>query len=495
MSVADLIRSAVASLFQHKLRSLLALMGVTLGALLLFSSLASGLGVLNAVNERLSAGDRLVEIQVFSGTKSDPITVEAARKAGITQKMSDQRRLRLAEALGVGKPEYVPMNLAAAETLTKIAHVREAWAGIQFSCTAELNADGHSPAWVMARAGALPTAQADLSSVIIAGRDLKADETNVAIVSETFLYQCGLQSDDEMESAIGSTIRLSNRNDQLEKLSSVAQQMRREPEKPIQGPDGRNYKWDFVQAQLPLLSQKLARRLSPIKIVGVYRSATFDQTRLNPRLSVTKHRNVLITHPTTTDCFRRLGLENHTLHAFVLADSPENVKSVEEALNETGFNTQSFSELAVQIRTAVLLITAIITTIACGALFISAIGITNTMIMNVLERRNEIAIMKAIGARDRDINRMFLLEGLLIGIIGGTIGALLGWTLSQICGKYIQQMLEKRLDEPFGSEVFSYPLWLVVGTPLIAAAVTTLATFIPARRAARLDPVAALREL
>ena len=179
----------------------------------------------------------------------------------------------------------------------------------------------------------------------------------------------------------------------------------------------------------------------------------------------------------------------------MLADSPENVKSVEEALNETGFNTQSFSELAVQIRTAVLLITAIITTIACGALFISAIGITNTMIMNVLERRNEIAIMKAIGARDRDINRMFLLEGLLIGIIGGTIGALLGWTLSQICGKYIQQMLEKRLDEPFGSEVFSYPLWLVVGTPLIAAAVTTLATFIPARRAARLDPVAALREL
>ena len=142
-------------------------MGVTLGALLLFSSLASGLGVLNAVNERLSAGDRLVEIQVFSGTKSDPITVEAARKAGITQKMSDQRRLRLAEALGVGKPEYVPMNLAAAETLTKIAHVREAWAGIQFSCTAELNADGHSPAWVMARAGALPTAQADLSLIHI----------------------------------------------------------------------------------------------------------------------------------------------------------------------------------------------------------------------------------------------------------------------------------------------------------------------------------------
>ncbi|NND97593.1 MAG: FtsX-like permease family protein, partial [Pirellulaceae bacterium] len=143
----------------------------------------------------------------------------------------------------------------------------------------------------------------------------------------------------------------------------------------------------------------------------------------------------------------------------------------------------------------VLLITALITAIAAGALFISALGITNTMIMNVLERRREIAIMKAIGARDRDVHRMFMVEGMLIGVLGGLSGLLLGLGITRICGDAIRGQLERQLDEPLGADVFSYPLWLVIGTPVIAAIVTTLATSVPARRAARIDPATVLRGL
>ena len=117
------------------------------------------------------------------------------------------------------------------------------------------------------------------------------------------------------------------------------------------------------------------------------------------------------------------------------------------------------------------------------------------MIMNVLERRREISIMKSIGAKDSDVNRMFLLEGALLGVLGGLLGLVLGYMLSQLTADYIREFLERRLNEPMGDQIFAYPLWLIVGTPILATLVTTIATVVPARRAAKVDPVATLRAL
>jgi putative ABC transport system permease protein len=63
-------------------------------------------------------------------------------------------------------------------------------------------------------------------------------------------------------------------------------------------------------------------------------------------------------------------------------------------------------------------------------LLVAAIGITNTMIMSVLERTHEIGIMKALGARDRHIQLIFLVEGMVLGIAGSGLGLALGWLAS-----------------------------------------------------------------
>jgi putative ABC transport system permease protein len=181
--------------------------------------------------------------------------------------------------------------------------------------------------------------------------------------------------------------------------------------------------------------------------------------------------------------------------AVVLAKSAKAVPEIESQIVELGYATRSLAEIATQIQTAVLLITFIITAIAAGALLISAIGITNTMVMNVLERRKDIAVMKAIGARDRDLRRMFLIEGFLMGLVGGTLGLLLGLLFSELCGQWIHRQLEERLNEPLGESVFAYPWWLIVGTPLLASIVTMLASYLPASRAAKIDPAQILRGL
>ena len=501
MKFGDLVSTAFASLLQHKLRSSLALLGVTLGSLLLFSSLAGGLGVLNAVNQRLSVGNRLVEIQVYGGHKTKTVTADAARDAGITQKMSEQRRLRIAQAMGVGGREPVPVNLETIGALQAVQDVESAWARIGLQATARIRSERGEPTalhqhdrWVHAVSSARPPIEQDLSAIIVAGRDAVVGKDE-ALVSELLLYQCGFRREQDVAKAIGLQIYLIPRTPSLENLFLLSQKLRRSPETNVMDASNQKVTFADVDQQLRKLEQSQSMPSRPLKIVGVFRVPTDDEVSLNPGVSPARNSNILMPYSAACYYLKELGQGKRNLNAVVHAKSAERVKAVESALQASGYQTRSLSDIALRIRTGVLLITAIITLIAGGALFISAIGIANTMIMNVMERRGDIAIMKSIGAKDRDINAMFLVEGTLIGVIGGVAGLVVGWSLTRLCGSYIRQMLEEKLSEPLGADVFSYPAWLVICTPLVAAIVTMIATLVPARRAAKLDPVSALREL
>ena len=102
--------------------------------------------------------------------------------------------------------------------------------------------------------------------------------------------------------------------------------------------------------------------------------------------------------------------------------------------------------------------------------------------------------MKAVGAKDRHILVMFLVEGAMIGLLGGWLGVLVGWVVSFPGDNVALRLIrEQEPNMPQPETVFRYPLWLVVGAPVLAIVVTTLAGILPARRAARIEPVVALR--
>ena len=179
----------------------------------------------------------------------------------------------------------------------------------------------------------------------------------------------------------------------------------------------------------------------------------------------------------------------------MLVDHEDHVAAVSKAVSGLGLRTFSLVEFIVQVKRNVRLISFGVSMAAVAALFIAALGIANTMVMSVLERTHEIGVMKAIGARDRDVLRLFLIEGALIGLRGGLVGLLVGWL-----AKFPGNMIARRFIEQAPGQapvvapsVFVFPVWLVVGIPLLTGLIATLAAIYPARRAARMSPIDSLR--
>jgi ABC-type antimicrobial peptide transport system permease subunit len=125
------------------------------------------------------------------------------------------------------------------------------------------------------------------------------------------------------------------------------------------------------------------------------------------------------------------------------------------------------------------------------ALAVASIGIVNTLVMAILERRREIGIMKAIGASDGDVKKLFFVEAGVMGIFGGVVGVTLGWAIGRVINLGTNVYLRRQHFPP--ENVWSVPWWLVGGAILFALIVSLLSGLYPAARAARLDPVQALR--
>jgi len=125
--------------------------------------------------------------------------------------------------------------------------------------------------------------------------------------------------------------------------------------------------------------------------------------------------------------------------------------------------------------------------IATISLLVGIIGITNTMFISVIERKSEIGIMKAIGARNSDIALVFMFESGVMGLLGGVIGIILGVLL----GKGVEIIA----DMAGVSNLAPYfSLELIIGTVAFSFLLGVFAGTFPALNASKLNPVEILRE-
>lgn len=131
-------------------------------------------------------------------------------------------------------------------------------------------------------------------------------------------------------------------------------------------------------------------------------------------------------------------------------------------------------------------LTLFLTAIAAVALIVGAVGIANTMFTSVLEKTKEIGIMKAIGAKNKDILTIFLLNAALIGLVGGIIGIIFGALLSNL--------LPLLLKTPGGSEIVtSLSMQTILMAIIVSVGIGIISGIIPAHSASKLKPVDALR--
>jgi putative ABC transport system permease protein len=172
--------------------------------------------------------------------------------------------------------------------------------------------------------------------------------------------------------------------------------------------------------------------------------------------------------------------------------SEEQIERVKNGLNELGYRTSSVSEIVDQTKKFFSILSFILTILGVVALFVSSIGMFNTMIISLLERTEEIGVMKAIGAKDRDILNIFVVESGLIGFLGGLAGVVIGFSAQVIFSLFFNfiavQMGGNKL------ELFLTPWWFVFSLIGMSLVIGILTGWIPARRASRVDPLEALKD-
>ncbi|MGV8141790.1 MAG: ABC transporter permease [Candidatus Woesearchaeota archaeon] len=154
---------------------------------------------------------------------------------------------------------------------------------------------------------------------------------------------------------------------------------------------------------------------------------------------------------------------------------------------EEDFSVQTTEELLDSFNVILNALTAIVIGIAAISLFVGGVGIMNTMYTSVLQRTNEIGVMKAIGARNSHILTIFLIESGMLGLIGGVIGLLIGMGLSSIIAFIGRNFLNTMLLHAY------FPAYLIIGALLFAFLVGCASGMLPAIQASKQNPVDALR--
>ncbi len=176
----------------------------------------------------------------------------------------------------------------------------------------------------------------------------------------------------------------------------------------------------------------------------------------------------------------------------VHARSLNEASQVAGAVAAQGFSAQTLQLLLDQVNRIFLIVETMLSSIGILALIVASIGIANTMIMAIFERTREIGVLKALGASNGDVLKMFVVESAAIGLLGGVCGVIGGWLLSRLLDWVIHNYLtsiQVSIPAPF----FILTPALIAGALTFATVIGLLAGIYPAARAARLDPLTALR--
>jgi putative ABC transport system permease protein len=175
----------------------------------------------------------------------------------------------------------------------------------------------------------------------------------------------------------------------------------------------------------------------------------------------------------------------------VRAKSPSQVDALETSIKKMGFNAFSLLDASKSLRTFFTVFDSLLGIFGCLALAVATLGIVNTLVMAILERRREIGVLKALGAADSDVQKLFFVEAGVMGFFGGVFGVLFGWLLGRAVTFGTNTYLARQNLNPI--ELSSVPWWLVVSALAFGILVSLAAGLYPASRAAKLNPVDALR--
>ena len=478
MKTEDLVELAARNLRESVLRNSLTTLGIGVGVASLVAMLSLGIGLQQLANRRLERSGLF-----------DTIMVTSRRGPG-----GFNRR-----AFGNGPPsaESRPLDENARLEIARLPNVLEATPDIRF--VTELHYQG-KPHLAMV-AGLPPSARDNDAFENIQGRFFSSDTADEAILQIQFTDDLlgihpkpgdpGSKLNPSTQALIGKEITLSYAERIPSPNVSVAKAAVEKKNGPPQTPPATPS--DALEAAVASFS--VVPRERKLHIVGItdqdpdgIRGASGARVFLP--LAMIQNLHIMLpsgmreSEPNFSNVPTYLSLS-------VRMKSPNNVESGQDAIKKLGFNTFSILDATRNLRRFFAVLDLFLGIFGSLALTVAALGIVNTLVMAILERRREIGIMKAIGASDGDVKKLFFAEAAVMGFVGGILGVALGWSIGRVINIGTNIYL-RRQDLP-AENLWLVPWWLVLGAIVFAVLVSMISGLYPAARAARLDPVQALR--
>lgn len=492
MSFFDILQLALRNLRQAKLRALLTTMGVIVGVAVIVTMVSFGLGLQGNLLARFGALDLFHEITVFGRSLSNLATSGFTRPGGRPDEGGERRGPRF-------RPDKNPTRIlddAAIAEIEKIPGV----AYVQPSMTLWVytRANGHVR-FEPAAGATVPNSAARFKS-FLAGGMISSAAADEAVVSDTFTEDFGFA---KPEDAIGQTIEFLAPPQPREKKESKEAETEDGPANffgiPLDAEDNAGSAASELMARqfriVGVLSNAVKEGPGQGGMMGLMPAAAIyiplpaaRQWALDHRGPLSQVALALARQSGSLDQNEAEGYDS----AVIRVSDPVLLTEVRKRLTELGFGSFSIVDQIEQIRTVFLIIDSALGLLGGISLLVASFGIANTMIMSILERTREIGIMKAIGAEDREIKLIFFFEAAVIGAVGGVLGVLAGWAMAGLANRLAYRFILKPQGGSY-VDFFSLPPWLSASAISFALIVSILAALYPAARAARIDPVRALR--
>jgi putative ABC transport system permease protein len=463
MRISDYIGQACSNLWKKKLRTFLTTSGVVIGIGALISMFAFGQGIQRNITDQFKKLDLFNYINVFArdsygrrGPSSDP-DERGGRRA-------ERRRQRARRTEDANRPGP-RLDAQFLEEAKKIDGVEAAFPEMRFPAQIRL---GGREEFTLVQVLSADVCRSGLVK-LRSGACYASDEPNELVISDSLLRRLNVK---DPESAPGTKIEIAT----LTMDFSLTNLLRMAFSSGGQG--------------LPF-----ARENYTFTVVGVAERMGFggpipvQSDVLIPPGPAAGMRKLSLT--SVWDLFTPAGGATSYSMISIKVQSPSYVAPVKAELESRGFRTFALLDQLGQMRIAFLIMDMILIAVGMIGITVASLGIVNTMVMSILERYREIGIMKAVGATDGDVQRIFLFESGVIGLLGGSIGLGLGWAVSMVINEVINTLMARQGAPRM--EYFSFPWWLCLGAIAFSILVSLIAGVYPTRRAARVDPVVALR--
>jgi putative ABC transport system permease protein len=428
MKIQDTIRRAGRSLRQAKARTLLTSLAIGVGAFTITLSLAAGEG-----------GRRYTDAIVQANTDTKELTVTKTPAVAQTgpQKYSDSASsgaVNPAEQLFGGAP---PLTQADVEKINKVDHVKAV--SPNYSPQVKYITRDGADRYVALISTSSTSVQLKYAAGQVSG-ELGDDEI---ILTEEYAKALGFSTP---QAAIGQTVKMV-----ADKQSS-----------PVLSPESKTF--NYTVKAVSSKSGLAFRAQSSLLVANNAAKLLYDYVNKDTR-----------------------SYGNYAVAA-VQIDDASNAEAIKSELGELGYTAQTAKDVLGTINTFINVLQGILLGFGALAVLTSIFGIINTQYISVLERTQQIGLMKALGMRRRDVGRLFRYEAAWVGFLGGVIGSGMAVAGGAIANPFIRDALS--LGD-INLLVFK-PL-AVAGVVVGLMLVSVTAGMLPARKAAKLDPIEALR--